>query len=110
MKHPEETKVLGRVIDHQKSNLSDRLLHTYVTRFSNVPDIDFLTWIQSEDDELEIWIVKPRKWFGTETKTPPFVFMISTYTKGYMKTTSTIIKPYSNEIFEQENDLSFVVL
>ena len=106
MKKPEETKVLGKVIDHQRSKFSDKI----ITRFSNAPDVDFLTWLNSDDDELQIWIAKPRKWFGNETKAPPFVFMISTYTKGYMKTTTTMIKPYSNEIFAQENDLSYLTL
>ncbi|MBP06141.1 MAG: hypothetical protein CL728_05265 [Chloroflexi bacterium] len=107
MKQPEETRVLGRVIAHRRS---DNLSEKFVTRFSNTPDIDFLTWVKSKDDELVIWIAKPRKWFGSETKTPPFVFIISTYTKGYMNTTSVSTTPYSNEIFEQENVLSFVVL
>ena len=106
MNKPEETKVLGRVIDHKRSNYSDK----FITRFSNTPDVDFLTWVYSEDDELKIWIAKPRKWFGSETKTPPFVFMISTYTKGYVSSTSIVIKPYSNEIFAQENDLSYLTL
>ena len=106
MSRPSDTDMLGKVIQHSRDDKSEK----FITRFANVPDIEFLTWLKSSDNELELWVAKPRKWFGTETKTPPFVFIISNYKKGYVSITRVIVNPYSNEIFEQENNLGFSAL
>lgn len=103
MLKPPESKILGRVLDHKPTSRTE----IFTTRFANVPDVDFATWIHEKDEELTIWVAKPRKWFGTETKSPPFVFIFSSYIKGYMNTVNVSVKPYSNEFFEKENSLGF---
>ena len=103
MLKPPETEVLGKVVEHARSDKTGK----FITRFSNVPDLDFVTWLKSNDEELQIWVAKPRKWFGSEAKTPPFIFLLSIYEKGYVRISRAIIKPYNNEIFEQENQLGF---
>jgi|TARA_B100000073_G_scaffold29555_1_gene22615 hypothetical protein len=103
MLKPPESKVLGRVLEHKPTSRSE----IFTTRFSNVPDIDFATWVHEKDEELTIWVAKPKKWFGTETKTPPLVFVFSSYIKGYMNTLNVSVQPYSTEFFEKENHLGF---
>ena len=103
MQKPEDNDVLGRVLNHkvsQKSSFS-------VTTFSNVPDVKFTTWVEYEDENTTIWVAKPQKWFGTETKSPPLVFKISHYNKGYMEYCKATVHPYTNEMFEKENNLGF---
>ena len=103
MLKPPESKVLGRVLEHKPTSRTT----IYTTRFSYVPSLEFSTWIHEKDEEVTMWVAKPRKWFGTETKSPPFVFMISSYVKGYVNSVSVSVKPYSNEFFEKENSLGF---
>ena len=103
MNIPSDTDVLGKVIKHVRDDKSQK----FITRFANVPDVEFLTWLKSSEHDLELWVAKPRKWFGSETKTPPFVFLFTNYIKGYMNTVNVIVSPYSNEFFEKENGLGF---
>ena len=103
MLKPPESKILGKVLEHKPTSRTT----IYKTIFSNVPSLEFSTWIQEKDEEMIVWIAKPKKWFGTETKSPPFVFMISNYIKGYINSLSVVVRPYSNEFFEKENSLGF---
>ncbi len=103
MLKPFDTTVLGRLIEHRYSSRSD----IFISRFGNVPDVEFSTWVHMKDEELIVWVAKPKKWFGTETKAPPFVFLLSEYTKGSTTSSSISVRPYSNEFFEKENSLGF---
>ena len=103
MLKPFDTNVLGSLLEHRPSSRPD----IFTSRFSNIPDVEFSTWVHIKDQELIMWVAKPKKWFGTETKTPPFVFLLSRYTKGYSSSSSVSVKPYSNEYFEKENSLGF---
>jgi len=101
MLKPEDNEVLGKVLEHKVSDKSS----FSITRFSNLPDIKFTTWVDYQDKNTTIWIAKPEKWFGTETKAPPLVFKISHYNKGYMEYCKATVHPYTNEMFEKENNL-----
>jgi len=103
MLKPFDTNVLGNLLDHNPSAIPD----IFTSRFSYVPDVEFSTWIHMKDKELLMWVAKPKRWFGTETKTPPFVFLLSKYTKGYSTSSSVTVKPYSTEFFEKENSFGF---
>ena len=103
MLKPPESKILGRILEHKPTSRTT----IFTTIFANVPDVKFSTWIHSKDEEMTMWVAKPRKWFGSETKSPPFVFLFSNYIKGYMNTVNVVVRPYSNEFFEKENDLGF---
>ena len=103
MLKPFDTTVLGNLIEHRPSSRPD----IFTSRFGNVPDVEFSTWIHMKDKELVMWVAKPKRFFGTETKTPPFVFLLSKYTKGYSTSSSVSVRPYNNEFFEKENSLGF---
>lgn len=101
MLKPDDNDVLGKVLEHKSSKKSS----FSITRFSNLPDIEFITWVDYQDKNTTIWIAKPEKWFGTETKVPPLVFKITHYSKRYIEYTKVYVSPYTVEMFEKENDL-----
>lgn len=97
---PSESDVLGIVLEHEKHHQSKY----YLTKFSLIPDVKFITWPRMMDENVSSWVVKPEKWYN-DIGSPPFVFFVTEYKQRDIAFTKVKVHPYSREIFEEEMKL-----
>ena len=97
---PGDSETLGIVLEHERHEKYD----CYVTTFSLIPDVKFLTWPRIMGDNVSSWVVRPQKWYDN-IDSPPFVFFVTEYTQKDIKFTQVKVYPYSREVFEEEMKL-----
>ncbi len=97
---PGNSEVLGDVLEHDRHKKYD----CYVTKFSLIPDVKFLTWPRMVDESVSSWVVRPEKWYD-DISSPPFVFFVTEYKQRDIMFTKVKVHPYSREIFEEEMTL-----
>lgn len=82
MEKPSNNDILGDVYSHRCGAENGK----YLTKFSLLPNVEFITWVKKIDDNLNSWWAKPEN-------TENFVFLITEYREGYISFTNVKLFP-----------------